>query len=152
MKLIIAGPRELTTRGLDLRERPRDRIFKILDFHVSPILEGIELFVSGTAEGVDSIAEDWAKSKGFAPKRFPVTPAMRRLLGSRAPFHRNTQMARFVGRRGGLLIVHDGPGIVTPGSSHMLETARLLSLQFIKSVSTDTPRVLRNLKQQDKQS
>jgi hypothetical protein len=58
-------------------------------------------------------------------------------------------MANFVGRRGGLLIVHDGPGIVTPGSKHMLEAARDHSLQFIKAVSTDTPHTLRNLNPKD---
>lgn len=143
MKLIVAGPRRLTER---------DRIFKVLDLHVSPLLEEIEQWVSGAAQGVDEIAETWAIEHGYGPKRFRVTPELRRRLGSRAPFYRNTQMAGYVGRRGGLLIVHDGPGVVTPGSTHMLEAANDLSLQFIKAVSVDTPNVLRDLKTQRTQS
>ena len=127
MKLIIAGPRNPKSREL---------VLAALDATLDP--DQITEIVSGKARGVDTIGETWADRHGIPVKTFPVTQQLRARLGSRAPFYRNTQMAEYVGRRGALVIIHDGPKVSTPGSSHMLETAQVCRLHSIQVVSTDT--------------
>lgn len=128
MKWIIAGPRFGLTPSL---------VLEALNLNLDP--SSITEIVSGRARGVDRLGESWATSHGIKIKPFPVTPQLRARLGSRAPFYRNVQMGEYVGRSGALIVVHDGPTVTTPGSTHMLETAIKFRLSTIIVVSTDTP-------------
>lgn len=108
MKTIIAGSRSITDR---------EYIFAKLD-----AIPDITEVVSGGAEGVDLIGEDWATKKGIPIKRFDPDW---KLFGKQAGKVRNTQMARYADR---LVAFWDGK---SPGTKHMIETAEVLGLEVI---------------------
>lgn len=130
MKWIIAGPHK-PSAGLT-----ESTVHQALSLSLEA--DAIDEIVSGRAAGVDTYGESWAAEHGIHVQPFPVTRQLRARLGSRAPFYRNTQMAEYVGRRGALIVVHDGPIVTTPGSQHMLSTAIKFKLSDIIVVSTDT--------------
>ena len=111
MKTIVAGSRSITNR----RE-----IF----FHLDAInISGITEVVSGGAEGVDLIGEDWAIERGIPVKRFDPDW---KLFGKQAGKVRNTEMARYVGKVGRLVAFWDGK---SNGTKHMIETAEALGIE-----------------------
>lgn len=111
MKTIVAGSRSMTNKK---------EIFAHLD---AINLSGISEVVSGGAEGVDLIGEDWAIERGIPVKRFDPDW---KLYGKQAGKVRNAQMARYVGRPGRLVAFWDGK---SNGTSHMIETAEILGLE-----------------------
>jgi hypothetical protein len=82
-RIIIAGSRE----GIH-----PDLIFGTLDRLFGRPAEWITELVSGTARGVDSIGEDWARQRGVRIRQFPAEWDK---FGKRAGFLRNQQMAEY---------------------------------------------------------
>jgi len=111
-RVIVAGSRgfndyPLLLKTLDsvLRNKVRDRIE----------------IVSGTAKGADTLGERYAKERGYAVKQFP---AAWDLLGKRAGYVRNTQMAQYADA---LVAFWDGQ---SPGTKHMIMEAKASGLQI----------------------
>ena len=105
MKTIVAGSRTITDK---------EKIYAVLNE-----MAGITEVVSGGAEGVDLIGEDWAIENGIPVKRFDPDW---KLYGKQAGKVRNTQMARYADR---LVAFWDGK---SNGTKHMIETAGILGL------------------------
>ncbi len=108
MKLIIAGSRSIT----DINE-----IYQALikyDFDLDEIKE----VVSGTANGVDKLGEQFAKQCNIKIKRFP---ANWNKYGKGAGYIRNKQMAKYGNV---LLSVWDGK---SKGSKNMIDEMNSLS-------------------------
>jgi len=76
--------------------------------------------VSGTARGVDRLAERWALCRGIPVLRFP---AEWQRLGKRAGIVRNAAMIRCAAssREGAVIAVWNG---TSPGTRHTIECAR----------------------------
>lgn len=70
---------------------------------------GISLLIHGDARGADTLAKDWAISRGVGHLAFPVTPEMWRMLGKRAGSSRNERMLQ-EGRPDGVVAFPGGKG------------------------------------------
>ena len=87
----------------------------------------VDEVVSGTARGVDTIGEEWAKSKGIPVKKFP---ADWNGLGKRAGFVRNAEMADYADA---LVAVWDGK---SRGTENMIEQAKKKGLKvYVKEIA-----------------
>jgi len=80
MKTIIAGSRTIN-------ESHKDKVFKIFDTCPWQITE----VICGCAKGVDTLGEDWAKSKGIPVRRFPADWS----IGKSAGVIRNSNMVNY---------------------------------------------------------
>lgn len=76
--------------------------------------------VSGTADGVDRLGEQWARMGGIPVKRFP---AKWDTYGKAAGRQRNLEMAVYADA---LIAVWDGK---SPGTRHMIQTAERMGLK-----------------------
>ncbi len=91
MKIIIAGSRNITDK---------QKVFQIIDDFVQYLYvvygfhdeDFIEKIVSGTANGIDKLGEDWARESDIAIKKFK--PNWER-NGKKAGAMRNAEMAKY---------------------------------------------------------
>jgi hypothetical protein len=102
MKLIIAGSRNITDYEKLLSA------VKLLEKKPSEIL-------SGTAKGVDSMGERWAKENNITVVKYPANWDK---YGKSAGYRRNVEMAE---NADALLLIWDGE---SKGSKHMLDIAQ----------------------------
>lgn len=94
-----------------------DEVCRVLDR-----TPGISAVVHGAASGADSLAHQWAVSRGIAHRAFPANWG---LYGRRAGFLRNEQM------------LHENPDIAEviafpggKGTAHMVDAARKAGVPF----------------------
>lgn len=113
MRLIVAGSRDITDRRI-VREAIEDA-----DLLFGPVDE----IVHGGARGVDSIAHDIAKAKGF-PKVTPMHAEWDK-YGKAAGPKRNAKMAEY---GDALVAVWDGK---SPGTHDMIERAMARGLDVL---------------------
>ena len=111
MKCIIAGSRSITD-------------YKILQDEVKKSGFDITEIVSGNASGVDKLGEQYAREHKILLK---VMPAKWGKHGRSAGHIRNREMAEYVGKEGGLILIYDGK---SPGSTSMLNIAKSLGLKI----------------------
>ena len=102
-RLIVAGTRTITNIG-------------IVSMRMGNYIAGYGKFtlISGTAPGVDSLAEDVARIRGIAIERYP---ANWNKYGKPAGYRRNVQMAETATA---LLAIWDGK---SKGTKHMIDIA-----------------------------
>lgn len=100
MKVIVAGSRDIIDRGI---------VWRSIESFPLEITE----IVSGTARGVDSIAESYAKTKNIDLKQFPADWDK---YGKPAGAIRNKQMAEYADA---LIAIWDGE---SRGTKNMIET------------------------------
>lgn len=105
MKVIVAGSRTIHD-------------FPLVSDAIEAFPYPIDEIVSGGANGVDSLAEKYARLYHYPLKVFP---AKWHSLGKSVGFHRNEEMARYVGSEGGLIAIWDS---ISRGTSMMIEIAR----------------------------
>lgn len=108
MKTIIAGSRGITRFG--------PLVAAILKSNFAPISE----VISGCADGVDQLGEEWAQMMQLPVRQFP---ADWKRYGRAAGRQRNLQMAVYADA---LIAVWDGK---SPGTRHMIETAERMGLK-----------------------
>lgn len=100
MRVIVAGSRDITELT-EIETAIRDSKFEITEL------------VSGTARGVDSLGEEWARAHSIPIKHFPA----KWNRGLQAGLERNVEMANYAHA---LIAIWDGK---SPGTKHMIETA-----------------------------
>lgn len=98
VKILVTGGREYSNRPF---------VFAVLD-HIHRT-RGISLIIHGAARGADTIAGEWATSRGVEQMPFPVTPAEWRRLGPVAGPMRNHRML-LTGKPDGVIAFPDGSG------------------------------------------
>ncbi len=99
MKLLIAGSR------------------KIKDFDLSPYVpDDVELIISGGAEGVDTLGEQFADRKRIS--KLIMHPQYGRYGKKYAPLKRNEEMVALADE---VLVIWDG---ISKGSAHTVEYAK----------------------------
>lgn len=110
MKVIIAGGRDFNH-------------FNMLTKFCDTILANVEEveIVSGTANGADSLGEQYAKLRGFKVTRFPADWDK---FGKAAGYKRNAQMA---GYSDALIAFWDGK---SKGTKHMIDLANEMNLKI----------------------
>ena len=114
MKVIVAGSRSIAD-------------IKVVTQAIEESGFEVDEVVSGTARGVDTIGEEWAKSKGIPVKKFP---ADWNGLGKRAGFVRNAEMADYADA---LVAVWDGK---SRGTENMIEQAKKKGLKvYVKEIA-----------------
>ena len=114
LKLIVAGSRTITDKVT---------VFTIIDKHINWLLSNHHLFnlkdlviVSGTANGPDSIAIEYAEEKNIKLEKFPAQWINEKgILDKSAGFKRNEKMAL---NSTHLLAIWDGK---SRGTSHMIQ-------------------------------
>lgn len=104
MKTIIAGSRSICNRNT---------VYEAIEKAVNSGFDISEV-VSGTAEGVDTIAEQWAEDNNVSVKQFPYEDFSEE-NGKPAPLVRNDKMAEYAEQA---IIVWDGE---SNGSEYMIE-------------------------------
>lgn len=116
MKTIIAGSRTITNYDLVEKAIQKSNI-------------DITEIVSGTASGVDSLGEQYAKKYNIPIKQFP---ADWNTYGKRAGYLRNVEMAEYADA---CIIIWDGS---SKGSKMMIDIARqhnlVLFIQKVKGI------------------
>jgi hypothetical protein len=119
MKTIIAGSRT--------EKRFGPLVAAILKSNFAPISE----VVSGGAEGVDQLGEEWARCYGVPVRQFP---ADWKRYGKAAGRQRNLQMAVYADA---LIALWDGK---SPGTRHMIATAERMGLKvFVYRTDLEHP-------------
>lgn len=111
MKTIIAGSRTITDR-------------EVLSYHLGQIVPDdlhITEVVSGTANGVDQLGEQWADGWDIPIKRFPANWDK---YGKRAGYIRNEEMAKYAEA---CVIFWDGE---SNGTRNMIELAAKYGLKL----------------------
>ena len=117
MKVIIAGSRSI---------KDYQRVKSVIES--SPFFGKITEVVSGKADGVDTLGEQWAKENGIPIKSFPVTNEDWEKYGKPlAARKRNNDMGEYADA---LILVWDGK---SGGSRHM----RKVMLDFDKPTYID---------------
>lgn len=130
MKVIIAGCRQFENPVVFLRII--EDAVRVSQFEVTEV-------VSGTCEGIDTLGEIWAMSKGIPVKQFPAPWGTR---GNWAGHLRNEEMAAY---GEALVVVWTGPeaeGNIGHGSADMFRRARQHSLPVMEVRCTETGKVL----------
>lgn len=119
MRVIIAGSRGITDSVM---------VKTCIDLAIASLTDKpITTVLSGTASGVDSIGEEWAKENNIPIERYPAQWGK---FGRSAGYKRNEEMA---GLADGLILIWDGE---SKGSGHMLAIAEKkgLKIQTVKVV------------------
>lgn len=119
MRVIVAGSRGFTYEDYELVEN----VCLMSGYWFSTIL-------SGVAEGVDKLGEEFAHRMGIPVEQFPANWG---LYGKRAGIVRNELMAT---KADALVAVWDGK---SPGTKHMIEAARKRSLLVHVRIAEPTP-------------
>lgn len=109
MRTIIAGSRDINIQTF------LDGIYKC------PWLDDITVIISGTARGVDTFGEEYAKCQGIPVMRFP---AQWDKYGKSAGFKRNMEMAEHADA---LIAIWDG---VSKGTENMIQHAKNNNLRL----------------------
>lgn len=107
MKTIIAGSRTIQSREL---------VFEVIQDAIDNGFE-IDQVVSGTAEGVDSIGEEWAERNDVEIQRFPYEEYLDDNRPKVAPLVRNKKMAEYADQA---IIIWDGE---SKGTEDMISKA-----------------------------
>jgi len=112
MRTIIAGSRGVTDYALVKKA-------VILSGFATEITE----VVSGTAAGVDTLGERWAKEHDIPCKRMPANWSAH---GRQAGFLRNREMAKYAGMEGALIAIWDGN---SHGTHSMIVVAKSMGMR-----------------------
>lgn len=115
MKVIVAGSRTI---------KDLSTVSKAINGSGFKITE----LVSGTAKGVDQLGEVWATAMGIPIKRFP---ANWNVHGNAAGPLRNEEMAKYVGKDGGLVAIWANH---SRGTEDMIRRAGVHGLQVFVEV------------------
>lgn len=112
MRTIVAGSRSVTDQS-------------VVDAAIKGCGWTPTVIISGTARGVDTLGENWARANNVPIERFPANWS---LYGKRAGYLRNQQMAD---NADALIAVWDGQ---SHGTHHMIAIARSAGLKvFIQN-------------------
>jgi hypothetical protein len=112
MPTIIAGSRTIDDKKLIFNK------IKSAPFEITEV-------VSGKAEGVDTIGEEWAKENNIPIKEFPYTDYLDEAPKPNiAPLIRNEKMAEYADK---LILIWDGS---SNGSENMKEKAKAKELKI----------------------
>ena len=129
-------PTESHTQGTNLRTlvfggrefRNRSMLYRVLDdIHQK---RGIAAVIHGAARGADSLAGDWAHSRGIPVEAYPVTPEEWRAIGRSAGIRRNEKMLK----EGRLELAVGFPG--NTGTKHMARIAAQSGLPTLRVTTT----------------
>lgn len=123
MKVIIAGSRDITD-------------YRLVAKAMQEFPEEVTEVVSGGANGVDKLGEEWAVNHGIPIKRFV---ADWRAHGKAAGPIRNREMANYVSDMGALVALWDGK---SAGTRNMIQEATrrgLLVCVHIVTLAGQTP-------------
>jgi hypothetical protein len=118
MKLIVAG-----SRHFDQAEPVKKYITSAVRDLESITESKVTEIVSGTARGIDTIGEEWARENGIPVKRFPADWDT---YGKRAGHIRNREMAEYADAA---LVIWDGK---SRGSANMVATAEAMTLTLMQ--------------------
>ena len=110
LKCIIAGSRDIT--GYHILE---------LAIKLCPFKDDIVEIVSGCARGADTLGEEYASNNLIPVKKFP---AEWDLLGKRAGYIRNEEMAKYANAE---IILWDGS---SKGTKHMIDLSKKYNLKL----------------------
>jgi hypothetical protein len=109
LKILVTGGREYSNRPF---------VFAVLDrVHRA---RGISLIIHGAARGADTIAGEWAASRGVEQMRFPISPEEWRRLGPVAGPMRNHRML-LAGKPNGVIAFPGGAGTADQVRRSILE-------------------------------
>jgi len=111
MKVIIAGSRSITDK---------ESTFELLD-KAKEYFGSISVVISGCANGVDKIGEEWAELNNIEVQRFPADWDK---YGKKAGFIRNSEMAKAAD---GLIAIYDG---ISKGTKNMIDTMKKLGKEW----------------------
>lgn len=109
LKILVTGGREYSNRPF---------VFSALD-HVHHA-RGISLVIHGAARGADTIAGEWAASRGVEQMPFPISPEEWRRLGLVAGPMRNHRML-LIGKPDGVIAFRGGAGTADQVRRSILE-------------------------------
>ena len=116
MNVIVAGSRTITD-------------IKVVACAIEESGFEVSEVVSGAARGVDSLGEEWAKSKAIPVRRFPADWNGK---GKGAGFIRNAEMADYADA---LVAVWDGK---SRGTANMIEQAKRKGIKvYVKEVPNE---------------
>ncbi len=101
---IVAGSRSISDKEIV------ENAINVAPFEISEL-------VSGNANGVDKLGEEWANENGVDVERFPVTQSDYNEKGKKAPLDRNEDMVEYADA---LIAVWDGN---SNGTKHIIEYA-----------------------------
>ena len=131
---------EPTNRESHTRDQPQDpgirrkgvqeqeHLYRVLDdIHQK---RGIAAVIHGAARGADSLAGDWAHSRGIPVEAYPVTPEEWRAIGRSAGIRRNEKMLK----EGRLELAVGFPG--NTGTKHMARIAAQSGLPTLRVTTT----------------
>lgn len=107
MKTIIAGSRSIQSR---------EQVFEVIQEAMNNGFK-IDQVVSGAAEGVDSIGEEWAEQNDVGIQRFPYEEYLDENRPKVAPLVRNRKMAEYADQA---IIIWDGK---SKGTEDMISKA-----------------------------
>ena len=107
MRTIVAGSRSVTEQS-------------VVDATILACCWTPTVIISGTARGVDTLGENWARANSVPVERFPADWD---LYGKRAGYLRNEEMAR---NAEALVAIWDGQ---SRGTLHMITIARAAGLK-----------------------
>ena len=109
LKILVTGGREYSNRPF---------VFAVLDrVHRT---RGISLIIHGAARGADTIAVEWAASRGVEQMPFPISPEEWRRLGHVAGPMRNHRML-LTGKPDGVIAFPGGAGTADQVRRSILE-------------------------------
>ena len=115
MKIIIAGSRFIDN-------------FQLICDAVKESRFNITEVISGCANGVDSLGEQWALQNNIQIKKFPADWTR---FGKNAGPIRNQLMIDYVGKDGGLIIIWNGK---SKGSANILKQAKGKEIQIYEKI------------------
>lgn len=122
MKTIVAGSREIKDKEL---------VFETIENAVEDGFDITEI-VSGTAEGVDTIGEEWAEKNDIEVSRFPYENYLENNPVKVAPLVRNRKMAEYADQA---VIIWDGS---SSGTENMIEQAEKEGLDLYVNRTDNT--------------
>ncbi len=108
MRVIIAGSRSITD-------------FQLIETYINDLHLPITEIISGTANGVDKLGEQYAKKYDIPIKHYPANWT---LYGKSAGYKRNVEMANNADH---LICIWDG---VSKGTKHMLDIVKQKGLHY----------------------
>lgn len=120
MKLLVCGGRDY---------KDRERVFDVLDrFHGKT---KITVLIHGNANGADSLADEWAQSRGVQPARCPALWAY---------YHKSNPKAAGAIRNKAMLTLAPDQVIAFPGgrgTENMIRLAKEAGIHVLRCTSTE---------------
>lgn len=122
MRLIIAGSRKLSASPSEISQYINTFLYEVKKESMFEKDISITEVISGTASGIDTDGERWARVNNIPVSRFP---ADWNKYGKQAGYLRNVQMAEHADA---LLAIWDGK---SKGTSHMIKIAKKKGLKIV---------------------